>query len=178
MELSNQIELVFKFIDANGDGKVSPLELREFLLCLGHDKSKVEEEAKGMLKHMDFNGDGFVDLDEYKGVVMMAGDDDHDDAHHHDEAHHHHHHHHHGYGNGQDGNLEDELRDAFHVFDVDKNGLISASELQNVLKRLGFANCSLKECNLMIKGVDKDGDGFVNFDEFRIMMMGHATKSS
>ena len=179
MELSNQIELVFKFIDANGDGKISPLELREFLLCLGHDKSKVEEEAKGMLKHMDFNGDGFVDLDEYKGVVMMTGDDDRhhhnddddDDAHYHDQPHHHD-----EYCNGHNDNLEDEFRDAFLVFDVDKNGLISASELQNALKRLGFANCSLKECNLMIRGVDKDGDGFVNFDEFRIMMMSHARR--
>ncbi|PHT44891.1 hypothetical protein CQW23_14049 [Capsicum baccatum] len=36
MELSSQLKLVFKFIDANGDGRISPLELKEILLSLGH----------------------------------------------------------------------------------------------------------------------------------------------
>ncbi|KDP28741.1 hypothetical protein JCGZ_14512 [Jatropha curcas] len=65
---------------------------------------------------------------------------------------------------------EDYLMDAFMIFDADKNGLISAKELQKVLSRLGFEKCSLKECRIMIKGVDKDGDGFVDFEEFRSMM--------
>uniref|UniRef100_A0A7C8YNH0 2-alkenal reductase (NAD(P)(+)) n=4 Tax=Opuntia streptacantha TaxID=393608 RepID=A0A7C8YNH0_OPUST len=169
LELSNQLELVFKFIDANGDGKISPLELSEFLVCLGHDKSKVKEEVQGMLKHMDSNGDGFIDLDEYMGAVMMDGNHDDHGHGHSDDDHHNHIHHHDLMCDG----LEDDLMDAFLVFDCDKNGLISAKELQHVLKRLGFVNCSLKDCNYMIKGVDKDGDGYVNFDEFRQMMMGY-----
>lgn len=171
MEISRQLELVFKFIDANGDGKISPHELSEFLLCLGYDKSKVSEEAARMLRHLDFNGDGFVDLNEYMNVVMMADHDVHDDNDNDygylDDDYYDHHHHHHN------GGFEDDLMDAFLVFDCDKNGLISARELHHVLKRLGFANCSIKECNLMIKGVDKDGDRFVNFKEFRLMMMGY-----
>lgn len=164
MELSGQLELVFKFIDTNGDGKISPLELSDFLLCLGLDKSKVAEEADGMLRYLDVNGDGFIDLNEYMDVVMMDDDDD-DGVHDHvdvvdDDGYYH-------------VDFEDDLRDAFLVFDSDKNGLISAKELHHVLKRLDFANCSLKECNLMIKCVDKDGDGFVNFEEFKLMMMGY-----
>ncbi|XP_021748630.1 calcium-binding protein CML24-like [Chenopodium quinoa] len=172
MKMSRQLELVFKFIDANGDGKISPHELREFLLCFGHDKSKVGDEVATMLKHLDANGDGYVDLNEYMNVFMISDHRDHDhdvvdgeddvfvDEDHDDD--------------GGGGFEEDDLMDAFLVFDCDKNGLISAKELHHVLKRLGFANCSIKECNLMIKGVDKDGDGFVNFDEFRLMMMGYA----
>ncbi|GMH00578.1 hypothetical protein Nepgr_002417 [Nepenthes gracilis] len=41
IELSNQPERVFKFIDANGDGKIPLFELSEVLLRLGHDKSVV-----------------------------------------------------------------------------------------------------------------------------------------
>ncbi|GAB4861883.1 hypothetical protein Ancab_037138 [Ancistrocladus abbreviatus] len=158
MEVSNQLEQVFKFIDVNGDGKISPVELSEVLLRLGHDKSKVAEEVQGMVKEMDSNGDGFIDLNEYMSVMLMNDVKDGEGV-----LHHHHHHHH--------GCLEHYLMDAFLVFDSDRNGLISAEELKHVLKSLGFDHCSMKECHLMIKGVDRDGDGFVDFEEFRIMMM-------
>ncbi|KAK9911516.1 hypothetical protein M0R45_035420 [Rubus argutus] len=61
------------------------------------------------------------------------------------------------------------LRDAFDLYDLDKDGLISTSELHEVLNRMG-ENYSLEQCNLMITKVDADGDGFVNFPEFKEMM--------
>ncbi|KAE9607473.1 hypothetical protein Lal_00026977 [Lupinus albus] len=62
-----------------------------------------------------------------------------------------------------------EPRDAFDLYDQDKNGLISASELHLVLNRLGV-KCSVEECHSMIKSVDSDGDGNVSFEEFKKMM--------
>ncbi|KAJ6679507.1 CALCIUM BINDING PROTEIN [Salix purpurea] len=73
-------------------------------------------------------------------------------------------------GNFGSGNKEDYLMDVFLIFDTDKNGVISARELQTVLISLGCKKCSLEDCRRMIKGVDKDGDGFVDFHEFRSMM--------
>ncbi|KAK9758047.1 hypothetical protein RND81_01G203000 [Saponaria officinalis] len=170
MEFSNQLKLVFKFIDVNDDGKISTNELSEILMCFGHEKSKVIEEASKMLQFMDSNGDGYVDLNEYMDVVMMSdydNDNDNDnDVECDDNVVYYH------------GDLEDEVMDAFNVFDIDKNGLISANDLKHVLKKLGFDNCGVKECNLMIKGVDKDGDGFVNLDEFRVMMTGTSVSSN
>lgn len=64
-----------------------------------------------------------------------------------------------------------ELKDAFDLYDKDKNGKISASELYSVLKGLG-EKCSLKDCRRMISTVDVDGDGCVNFEEFKKMMSG------
>ncbi|KAL3536934.1 hypothetical protein ACH5RR_000300 [Cinchona calisaya] len=149
MEVSNQLKQVFKIIDKNGDGKLSPLELSEVLLSLGHEKSLATKEAEGMVREMDCDGDGFVDLDEFMMVVDSAE-------------------------NQQVGSFLDKegdvLPQAFQFFDADKNGFISAKELQRVLLSLGCQNCSLRECKRMIKGVDKDGDGFVNFEEFKSMM--------
>jgi calcium-binding protein CML len=62
-----------------------------------------------------------------------------------------------------------EIRDAFDLYDQDKNGLISASELHQVLNRLGMS-CSVEDCTRMIGPVDADGDGNVNFEEFQKMM--------
>lgn len=53
---------------------------------------------------------------------------------------------------------------------MDKNGSISAEELQTVLRSLG-EDCSLAECRKMISGVDCDGDGMINFEEFKVMMI-------
>ncbi|KAL2344097.1 hypothetical protein Fmac_005382 [Flemingia macrophylla] len=62
-----------------------------------------------------------------------------------------------------------EFRDAFDLYDRDRNGLISAAELHSALNRLGM-KCSVDKCRDMIRSVDSDGDGSVNFEEFKTMM--------
>ncbi|CAA3032646.1 probable calcium-binding CML23 [Olea europaea subsp. europaea] len=141
MELSNQLEQVFKFIDTNGDGKLSSYELEDVLLNLGNDKKVANKEAEEMVREMDSNGDGFVDLQEFLNAMELDNDA-----------------------------IGIDIMEAFRVFDADKNGLISAEDLQRVFKCLGCGKCSLRDCHSMIKGVDKDGDGFVNFEDFKLMM--------
>nr|VDD56251.1 unnamed protein product [Brassica oleracea] len=70
-----------------------------------------------------------------------------------------------------------EIRDAFDLYDQDKNGLISASELRQVLNRLRMS-CSVEECARMIGPVDADGDGNVNFEEFQKMMTSSSLTNS
>ncbi|KAJ6748997.1 CALCIUM-BINDING PROTEIN CML26-RELATED [Salix purpurea] len=62
-----------------------------------------------------------------------------------------------------------ELRDAFNLYDQNGDGLITTAELHKVLTRLGMT-CKVDECVKMIKNVDSDGDGCVNFEEFQTMM--------
>jgi calcium-binding protein CML len=62
-----------------------------------------------------------------------------------------------------------ELKDAFDLYDQDKNGLISSKELHLVLNSIGMT-CSVDDCVKMIVSVDADGDGNVNFEEFQKMM--------
>ncbi|KAL2339767.1 hypothetical protein Fmac_007707 [Flemingia macrophylla] len=70
-----------------------------------------------------------------------------------------------------------ELRDAFNLYDQDKNDLISATELYQVLNCLGM-KCSVDECHNMIKSVDFDGDGNVNFPEFKRMMSNNRSNAN
>ena len=70
---------------------------------------------------------------------------------------------------------EDELREAFKVFDKDGNGFISSAELRHVMRNLG-EKLTDEEVDEMIKEADIDGDGQVNYEEFVSMMMGEKNK--
>lgn len=166
MDMQAQLKVVFDLIDSNGDGKISPIELQEVMIRLGQDKSTLKGEIEGkiqskflyhanmyvndmmrfhmtgMVKELDLNGDGEIDFIEFTQAVTGGGPSDYDEA----------------------------LVEAFEVFDRDKNGLISARELRRVLVGLGYSKCSLTECRRMIRGVDKNGDGMVDFKEFKSMM--------
>ncbi len=56
---------------------------------------------------------------------------------------------------------EQELMNAFTVFDKDGSGTISSEELRNVLKSLG-ENLTDSELDEMIKLADKNGDGHID----------------
>jgi calmodulin-like protein 11 len=61
------------------------------------------------------------------------------------------------------------MEEAFAVFDVDKDGYITKSELRQVMNRLG-ENLTDKQLDAMIKEADKDGDGKINAKEFKALM--------
>ncbi|XP_031262859.1 calmodulin-like protein 2 [Pistacia vera] len=75
------------------------------------------------------------------------------------------------------GELEDEkkrnelLREAFKIFDEDGNGYIEATELKRVLECLGLdKGWNISEIEKMLKVVDLNLDGKVDFGEFELMM--------
>ena len=58
---------------------------------------------------------------------------------------------------------EEEIREAFRVFDRDGNGYISAAELRHVMTNLG-EKLTDDEVDEMIREADIDGDGQVNYE--------------
>ncbi|GMY25969.1 probable calcium-binding protein CML30 [Fagus crenata] len=61
----------------------------------------------------------------------------------------------------------EEVKEAFEVFDENKDGFINATELQKVLCSLGLKEGSeVEECTKMIRAVDENGDGQIDFSEF------------
>ncbi|KAE8707299.1 putative calcium-binding protein CML25 [Hibiscus syriacus] len=135
-----ELEEVFKKFDANGDGKISSLELGSIMGSLGQKLS--DEELHKMIKGRP-DGDGFIGFEEFVELNTK----------------------------GIDSNeVLENLKDAFSVYDLDGNGSISADELHKVLQSLGD-DCSIAECRQMISGVDNDGNGLIDFEEFKVMMM-------
>ncbi|XVF12210.1 hypothetical protein REPUB_Repub08aG0095300 [Reevesia pubescens] len=139
-ENMDQLQKVFNQFDANKDGKISVLELGDVLKAMGSSYTK--EELERVMDDIDTDKDGFINLSEFYSLCRSSSDA---------------------------VAAASELRDAFDLYDKDKNGLISANELHLVLNRLGMT-CSVGDCVRMIKSVDSDGDGNVNFEEFQKMM--------
>lgn len=136
-----ELEQIFKKFDVNGDGKISSAELDSFWKKLGHEAS--DEELQRMITEFDADGDGFIDLQEFVALNTQGVDTN---------------------------EVMENLKDAFSVYDIDGNGSISAEELHKVMASLGEP-CSMAECRKMISGVDRDGDGMIDFEEFKVMMM-------
>ncbi|XP_044463455.1 calmodulin-like protein 3 [Mangifera indica] len=154
-----ELKRLFATFDKNGDEFITKQELRESLKNLSI--LVTEKEVEELVAKVDTNGDGFIDFDEFcMSYEAMIGHQDHGAS----------------GGIGEDGkdevfDEEGDLKEAFDVFDKDKNGLISVEELGFVLSSLGLKEGKKSEnCKEMIRRVDSDGDGMVNFDEFRRMM--------
>ncbi|KAE9615476.1 hypothetical protein Lal_00020957 [Lupinus albus] len=139
--LAAELEQVFKKFDVNGDGKISASELGSIMGSLGQHPS--DQELDKLIREVDGDGDGCINLQEFIELNTKGVDSD---------------------------DVLENLKDAFTVFDMDGNGTITADELNAVMRSLG-EECSLAECRRMIAGVDCNGDGMIDFEEFRVMMM-------
>ncbi|CAN6818441.1 unnamed protein product [Brassica oleracea] len=96
-----------------------------------------------MIEKIDLNGDGYVDIEEFGGLYETIM---------------------------EERDEEEDMREAFNVFDQNRDGFI---KLKSVLASLGLKQGrTLEDCKKMIGKVDADGDGMVNYKEFKQMMKG------
>jgi len=70
----------------------------------------------------------------------------------------------------KDTESEEEIKEAFKVFDKDGTGVISAAELRHVMTNLG-EKLTDTEVDDLIKEADVDGDGQINYEEFVKLML-------
>lgn len=63
-----------------------------------------------------------------------------------------------------------ELREKFDFFDTDGSGTITKKELKKGLKKLK-TDCNSKILKAMIKDADTNGDGEIDFEEFKEIIL-------
>ncbi|KAF2311861.1 hypothetical protein GH714_027037 [Hevea brasiliensis] len=107
---------------------------------LSHQANK--EELHKMITEFDAEGVGFIDFQEFVELNTQGIDTD---------------------------EVLENLKNAFSIYNIDGNGSMSAQELHKVMGNLGEP-CSTVESRKMISGFDSDGDGMINFEEFKVVI--------
>jgi len=133
---------IFMALDDNSDGLLTATETGE-----GLEKAKPKDipaDLQQILQDVDSDGSGVIDYTEFLAATLdkcMFAE-------------------------------RDVCWAAFRVFDIDGDGVITKEELKKVLQ--GDENMAQllggKSVEEVIKEIDKDGDGQINFDEFLKMM--------
>lgn len=133
-----------KSTDRGGFGLVSRAELEALLSRLGADPPACRDEAALMLGEAGCRDAGScLSVDDLLGRV----------------------------GSVSGPVCDSELRDTFDFFDADQDGRITAEELLGVFTTvLGDQQCTLEDCRRMVAEVDRNGDGYVCFEDFTRMM--------
>merc|ERR1712029_807690 len=121
------------FNSAASGGSVDSNGVKAIMRKVGQNPS--DAEVADMINQVDKDGTGSLDFPEFLMMMCLKADAE---------------------------NAEDEIREAFQVFDGDGNGFINRQELACVMSNLGLELTS-EEVQSMIDEADQDGDGQINY---------------
>lgn len=141
---SAELKRLFQLFDRNGDGKITKREFNDSLENLGIFIP--DKELIEMIRKIDEDGDDCLDIDEFAQMYNSIMDEQDED---------------------------EDMKEAFNVFDQNGDGFITVDELRSVLSSMGMnQGRTVEDCRAMINNVDGDSDGRVSYHEFRAMMKG------
>ena len=126
----------FQQFDVNGDGQISRSELSTMMKKLGQDVT--DQELDAILSAADTNKDGTINLQEFIAIMTKWSTQ----------------------------SMDDQIREAFKMFDKDDSGTISADELRKGLKQVLGETLPEDEIDALIREVDLDGSGDIDYEEF------------
>lgn len=131
----------FEEFDKDGSGAISSKELLGVMRAMGQNPT--EDELNSMVMEVDLDGNGTIEFPEFLEMMKQKA---------------------------SAVDQEGELREAFRIFDRNKDGFISVKELKKVTTMLG-ASLTKEELEEFMKEADVDGNGKLDYDEFVKMLL-------
>ena len=130
-----EYKTAFEFYDKDGDGTITLKELGAILKNLG--KNPTQKQLEQMYIEIDSDGNGEIDFYEFVAFINKKM---------------------------KDLDIEEELKEAFNVFDQDGNKVLTSHELGVIFSNLkGIPGNEIDE---IIREADLDNDGYIDYEEF------------
>ena len=131
----------FRLFDLDHNGKITVQELEELLLQVSNGILEVHEIDR-LLESISISEDGTIDFREFSSklfpkIVKKME------------------------------RIDVSVLEAFRIFDIDRNGLISPNEFKTTLTRLIGGEMDDEEIEKMMEEADADHDGMINIDELK-----------
>ena len=142
LKKENEYKIIYDSYAQGKEGNLSTSELSNILKSINIDAS--DEEIKDIIKKLELEDKKVINYEEFLSIINSK--DKHIDE-------------------------EEEVLNAFKVFDKDGNGLININELKELMLSIGN-NWTEEEINEMLGEADIDMDGFIQYEEFVRTMMG------
>ncbi|XP_061171967.1 uncharacterized protein LOC133181492 [Saccostrea echinata] len=136
-EQIKEFRVAFSLFDKDNDGSINTKELGIVMRSLGQNPSVTE--LRAMVDEVDLDGNGVIDFEEFLEMIVKEM---------------------------KKTDTEEEMREAFSIFDRSGNGYINAQELKYGMFYMG-ERLTDEEVDEMMKEADRDGDGRITFEEFR-----------
>ncbi|XP_072387176.1 troponin C, isoallergen Bla g 6.0101-like [Diabrotica undecimpunctata] len=146
-EQLKMLKSIFDSFDLEKKKEISVDMIGQILDMLGHRLTP--DELQAIVKEIDEDGNGVMNFDEFAHLSARFLVEEEEDT----EA------------------ILRELKDAFRLYDKEGLGYISVDLLKDILKELE-PNLSPADLNEMIKEIDTDNSGTVDWEEFKAMMIG------
>lgn len=146
----DELRFIFDHCDVNSDGVISPYELWQLLKEFGQNPT--EAEIITMIHGLDSNKSLSIDFEEF--AVLMV-----------DKL--------------KKNYTEQEVRDVFRIFDVNKTGMITFEEIHHVANNMGEEltkeEANVIVCNITGGNADLEWNRSVNLSDFMNLMI-HGVK--
>jgi len=140
-EKLKEYKVAFEMFDRDKDSLVNAKELGSILKSLGHDCNEIE--LNSMIDDVDMDLDKHINFDEFLTIMNKRS---------------------------IEIDIEEELMEAFKVFDKDGNGRLEANELRHIMLTLG-ERLSDEEIEEMINEADSKGLGYIDYKDFVKIML-------
>lgn len=136
----NEIREIFNFFDKNKSGAIAVKEIGDLYRALG--MTPTDAQINDIIAEFDTDCSGTIEFSEFIKIFEMCD---------------------------VKPITEDQLANAFRLFDQDRNGLISTDELFGIM-RLAGEKISREDTELIMKEFDLDDNGSINYNEFARMI--------
>ncbi|XP_054274191.1 troponin C, isoallergen Bla g 6.0201-like [Macrosteles quadrilineatus] len=140
------LKSAFNAFDQEGTGSISMEMVGTILELMGW--SMTPAELKEVVDEVDADGSGWLEFEEFCQLASKFVMEDEDG-----------------------GNIEEELREAFRMYDKEGEGYITTDVLKEIFRELD-RTITEEDLNSMIEEIDSDGSGTVDYEEFMEVMTG------